>query len=564
MKYLPSLLLHYLGNRSSRRNLKILGQYLLLLVAMITVYSVLFHYLMAWEGRQYSWITGVYWTLTVMSTLGFGDITFHTDLGLVFSIVVLLSGTLLLLVLLPFTFIQFFYAPWMEAQEAARAPRQIPAETTGHVVLTHYGPVDAALIKKLSQYQYPYVVLVPEVSRALQLHDLDLNVVVGDLDDPDTYRRLLIDKAALLATTQNDVVNTNVAITVREVSTEVPIVATAADVASVDILELAGCTRVLQLASMMGKSLARRVIGQDTKTHVIGQFDGLLIAEAGVSGTPLVGRRLREIGLRDHVNVTVAGVWERGRFEAATAETMINPCTVLVLAGTRSQLDDYDALFCIYRSSEHPVIILGGGRVGTATAGGLGSQGVDYRIVEKATDLMTVDEKWILGDAADLETLKQAGIMESPSVVITTHDDAVNVYLTLYCRRLREDIQIISRSTLERNIDTLHRAGADFVISEASMGANAIFNLLHRSDVLLLAEGLDVFKVPVPASLAGKTLVNSSLRKETGCSVIAIDTRNGAQVNPHPGTTLPSNAEIILIGSVESERRFLDRYLHRA
>ncbi len=564
MKYLPSLLLHYLGNRSSRRNLKILGQYLLLLVAMITAYSVLFHYLMAWEGRQYSWITGVYWTLTVMSTLGFGDITFHTDLGLVFSIVVLLSGTLLLLVLLPFTFIQFFYAPWMEAQEAARAPRQIPAETTGHVVLTHYGPVDAALIKKLSQYQYPYVVLVPEVSRALQLHDLDLNVVVGDLDDPDTYRRLLIDKAALLATTQNDVVNTNVAITVREVSTEVPIVATAADVASVDILELAGCTRVLQLASMMGKSLARRVIGQDTKTHVIGQFDGLLIAEAGVSGTPLVGRRLREIGLRDHVNVTVAGVWERGRFEAATAETMINPCTVLVLAGTRSQLDDYDALFCIYRSSEHPVIILGGGRVGTATADGLGSQGVDYRIVEKATDLMTVDEKWILGDAADLETLKQAGIMESPSVVITTHDDAVNVYLTLYCRRLREDIQIISRSTLERNIDTLHRAGADFVISEASMGANAIFNLLHRSDVLLLAEGLDVFKVPVPASLAGKTLANSFLRKETGCSVIAIDTRNGAQVNPHPGTTLPSNAEIILIGSVESERRFLDRYLHRA
>ena len=212
-----------------------------------------------------------------------------------FSIVVLLSGTLFMLVLLPFTFIQFFYAPWMEAQEAARAPRQLPAETSGHVVLTHYGPVDVALIKKLSQYQYPYVVLVPEISQALQLHDLGLNVVVGDLDDPDTYRRLQTDKAALVATTQNDVVNTNVAFTVREVSAEVPIVATAADVASVDILELAGCTRVLQLAAMMGKSLARRVIGQDTKTHVIGQFDGLLIAEAGVSGTPLVGRRLREI-----------------------------------------------------------------------------------------------------------------------------------------------------------------------------------------------------------------------------------------------------------------------------
>ena len=562
MKYFPSLFLHYVGNRSSRRNLKVLGQFLLLLISMVAVYSVLFHYLMAWEGKEYSWITGVYWTLTVMSTLGFGDITFKTDLGLVFSIVVLLSGTLFMLVLLPFTFIQFFYAPWMEAQEAARAPRQIAVDTAGHVVLTHYGPVDAALVKKLSQYHYPYVLVVPELSEALRLHDLGLNVVVGDLDDPETYRKIQAHNAALVATTHSDVVNTNVAFTVREISTQLPIVATAADVASVDRLELAGCTRVLQLAAMMGQSLARRVIGQDTKTHVIGQFDGLLIAEAGAAGTPLTGRRLKDIRLRDHVNVNVAGVWERGKFEPASAETLITPSTVLVLAGSRSQLDDYDGLFCIYRSSEQPVIILGGGRVGTATAGELAAQGVNYCVVEKTGDRDMADDKYIVGDAADLATLKQAGIMESPTVVITTHDDDVNVYLTLYCRRLREDIQIISRSTLERNIDTLHRAGADFVISEASMGANAIFNLLRRSDVLLLAEGLDVFKVPVPAPLAGRTLAESSIRQETGCSVIAIDAGDGAQVNPPPGTSLPSSAEIIVIGDAESEQRFLHRYVN--
>src|SRR5690606_24291648 len=108
----------------------------LLLLALILVYSVIFHYLMAWEGKRYSWITGIYWTLTVMSTLGFGDITFHTDLGRIFSMVVLMSGTLFMLILLPFTFIQFFYAPWMQAQEAARAPRQLAASTEGHVIVT--------------------------------------------------------------------------------------------------------------------------------------------------------------------------------------------------------------------------------------------------------------------------------------------------------------------------------------------------------------------------------------------------------------------------------------------
>ena len=563
MKSFTSLFLHYLGHGTSRRNLRVLGQLLLVLVIMVAVYSVAFHYLMAWEGREYSWITGVYWTLTVMSTLGFGDITFHTDLGLLFSILVLLSGLVFMLILLPFTFIQFFYAPWMEAQEATRAPRQLPAQTAGHVVLTHYDPIGATLINKLSQYQYAYVILVPEVIEALRLHDLGLRVVVGDLDDPETYQKLRIDKAALVATTHSDVINTNVAFTAREVSEQVPIVATAADLASVDILELAGCTRVLQLGEMMGHSLARRVIGRDAKTHVIGQFDGLLIAEAGAAGTPLIGRTLREIRLGDHLNINVAGVWERGRFEPAGPDTRITQNTVLVLAGSQDQLTEYDALFCLYHTSEEPVVILGGGRVGTATARALAEQAVDYRIVERAANRIAEKEKYILGDAADLETLKEAGILQSPAVVITTNDDAVNVYLTLYGRRLRGDIQIISRSTLERNVNTLHRAGADFVISEASMGANAIFNLLRRSDILLLAEGLDVFKVPVPASLAGETLAESAVRKETGCSVLAIQTGNDVEVNPPPNTTLPLDAEIIVIGSAESEERFLDRYVNR-
>ena len=563
MKSFTSLFLHYLQHRASRRNLRVLGQLLLVLATLVTVYSIAFHYLMAWEGREYSWITGVYWTLTVMSTLGFGDITFHTDLGLLFSILVLLSGLVFMLILLPFTFIQFFYAPWMEAQEAARAPRLLPAQTAGHVVLTHYGAVGETLMKKLSQYQYPYVILVPEVIEALRLHDLGLKVVVGDLDDPETYQKLRADKAALVATTDSDVMNTNVAFTVREVSEQVPIVATAADSASVDILELAGCTRVLQLAEMMGQALARRVIGRDAKTHVIGQFDGLLIAEAGAAGTPLIGRTLREICLRDHVNINVAGVWERGSFETAGPDTRITQNTVLVLAGTQSQLTEYDALFCIYHASEEPVVILGGGRVGTATARALADQAVDYRIVEKSVERFIENEKYIFGDAADLKTLKKAGIMDSPVVVVTTNDDAVNVYLTLYCRRLREDIQIISRATLERNVSTLHRAGADFVISEASMGANAIFNLLRRSDIVLLAEGLDVFKVPVPAALAGETIAESAVRKETGCSVLAIQTGNGAEVNPAPNTTLPTDGEIIVIGSAESEERFLNRYVNR-
>ena len=136
MKSFAAVIAVFLGNRSSRSNLKTLGRLIGLLFTLIAVYSVLFHILMEREKQDHTWITGLYWTLTVMSTLGFGDITFHSDLGRSFSIIVLVTGVMFLLVILPFTFIEFFYEPWMKAQAAARAPKELPETTKGHVIFT--------------------------------------------------------------------------------------------------------------------------------------------------------------------------------------------------------------------------------------------------------------------------------------------------------------------------------------------------------------------------------------------------------------------------------------------
>src|SRR5687767_2592924 len=98
------------AERKARTNLRALVKLMIALAAMIAAFSIGFHSIMLYtEGRDYSWLTSIYWTLTVMSTLGFGDITFHTDYGRAFSIVVLLTGLVMLLIVMPFAFIRFFY-----------------------------------------------------------------------------------------------------------------------------------------------------------------------------------------------------------------------------------------------------------------------------------------------------------------------------------------------------------------------------------------------------------------------------------------------------------------------
>ena len=77
-------------------------------------------------------------------------------------------------------------------------------------------------------------------------------------------------------------------------------------------------------------------------------------------------------------------------------------------------------------------------------------------------------------------------------------------------------------------------------MSYASLRANAVFNLLERGGTLMVAEGLDVFKVKMPAALVGKTIAESGIRRTTGCTIIALDSDGTTQVNPDPTRPLPA------------------------
>jgi len=559
MKPLISPLMTLVGRKSSKRDIWILARFLIVLVGVITLNSLVFQIIMRMEGQEHSVASGFYWTMVMMSTLGLGDIVFESDLGRVFSIYVILSGVLFLLVLLPFTFLQYFFAPWLEAQAAARTPRSVPKDLARHVLITRYDTVTEALIRRLNRFSIPYAVIVETPEEGERLSDLGVHVMVGALDDPETYRRAGVERAMLVVTTRPDTENAMIAFTIAGVSKSTPVAATGDDPASARILEAAGATTVIRFSEIMGQALARCITGSDAVTHVVGEFDGLLIAEANAGGTPLVGKTLRENRLGD-LDVNVIGVWDRGNFSHATPDTVIGPNTVLMLVGSAEQLQNYDEHFAIYNVSTEPVIIVGGGRIGRATGEALTQRGVQWRIIEQNAERVVDAERTIVGNAAKTEVLEAAGIAKTPTVLITTHDDNTNLYLTLLCRRLRPNMEIICRSTLERHVAAMHQAGADFVQSFASIASAALMTLIRGSRVVTVAEGLDVFRVRVTHALEKKTLGESGIRENSGCTVIAVRRGEDMRVNPPADTVLEEGEELVLVGTWEARDRFIERY----
>ena len=97
-------------------------------------------------------------------------------------------------------------------------------------------------------------------------------------------------------------------------------------------------------------------------------------------------------------------------------------------------------------------------------------------------------------------------------------------------------------------------------MSYTSLGSNSIFNILQNNKVLMFAEGLDIFRFIVPVSLENKELRESKLREITECSVLAVGDNNSYILNPKPDFVLKKDQELVLIGTIESEKKFLEKF----
>ena len=565
MKYLPSQLAYLTSDREARTNLRALARYLAFLAALVTLYALLFHIIkLNVEHEQHSWVTGFYWTLVVMTTLGFGDITFTSDIGRIFSIVVLLSGVVFLLVMLPFLFIRLFYAPWLEARVRLRAPREVPAGVEQHVIIAELDPIAQELIERLVAENIPYVVIEPDPIKAGQLFADRIKVLAGENDNRLTYERAGATRARMVLANCEDTTNTNITLTVREVAPTLSVVTIVEEEESVDILELSGATSVLPLKRQLGDYLANRIDTGRPEAHVVGDFHGLQIAELPAHDTPFADQIVRETRLRQQTGLSVVGLWERGKLRPAYPDTRIQSDSVVVVAGLPSQIAALNAQLPRDDGTPPPVIVIGAGKVGHAAARSLKMKGLRVHVIDRSEAALApiardVDQVFP-GDAADRELLDQAGILAARSLLLTTNNDAMNIYLAVFCRRLNRELRIVSRITHERNLEAIHRAGADFVLSYTTLGVEAVMSLLHGYPPVLLGEGVELFSVPVPASLAGRPLIDTRIGSLTGLSVVALQ-QGGQLIAPLASEmVVPSDASLLMLGSQEQRAAFEEAF----
>jgi len=557
MKPIASEMAYFFRGRA-RQNQKVLCYYGLFLVCLVLLYATIFDLLM-WrlEGRDFSFIASVYWVITVMTTLGFGDITFHTDLGYLFAAIVTISGVIFMLIILPFGLISMFLAPWIEQRLRYKPTLELPENTTGHVLICGVDPITTSLIRKLKNRQIPFVVVTPDLQKALRLEEEEnIKVVCGSPVDRAVLERVRVAQARYVIANLTDPENANICLTVRSMAMT-PIATIANEPEHSELLRLAGANQVVPLPRIVGRYLATRGTTRGAQAHVLDSFGQLQIAEMPVHGTPFVGQTLEQARIRQHTGLAVVGLWERGHLKFPAGDTVLPAEALMILAGTKTQLEKMEQLVK-EKPGDELVFILGHGRIGCAAAKFLERKPVPFVLLDQHENPDCSDHVAIIGDATGRLLLKKAGIEQAHGVIITTNNDDTNIFLTLSSRHSNPHIRIVARANDDTNVEQLYAAGADFVVSNASVGASILNNILESKESVFLTEGITVFRRALPDELVGASIADSQIRPLTGCSIVALEQADGSMplIMPPPEQILRQGMGLILIGGPQQEEQF--------
>jgi voltage-gated potassium channel len=223
---------------------------------------------------------------------------------------------------------------------------------------------------------------------------------------------------------------------------------------------------------------------------------------------------------------------------------------------------------------EGHTIVCGWGRVGRAVADDLHQAGHLVVVGGVAPPpIGTLTYPTIVGDATLDSTLRAAGLERAAALVAALEGDAENLFVTLSARAIRPDLFIVARARQDESVPKLANAGADRVVNPQELGAARMASFVARPNV---AEFVDVvmherslefrmqeFEVTDGSPMAGITLRDANLRKETGVLILALRRTDGTfTTNPDPGLVIEPHQVLIAVGTDDDIAR-LDALMAR-
>ncbi|ADJ16618.1 potassium channel family protein [Halalkalicoccus jeotgali] len=542
-----------LGNRWQRRTI----YYALVLVLIIIAYAVLYHTgMVALEGEDVTFLHSLQVVVETFTTTGYGsDAPWDHPWMNVLVIVMDLTGVGLIFLALP-----LLLFPLFEEAISTTPPVELENDLADHVIICAFSPRTEVLINELVARDVDYVIVESDTDRATRLHEDGHPVINRNAESVEGLRAAQLSTARALIVDVDDETNTSIILTAKEVAGNVQVISTVEDPEREHYHQLAGADTVLTPRLLLGQSLAAKVTSGISAelSNVIEITEDFELAELPVQrDSDLVGRTIADSRIREQTGVNLLGAWSRGWFESPPSPTMtIDESTVLLAAGREEQLQRLKERT---RSTLRPptageTILVGYGETGRAIGEVLHERGVTYTVLD-ALDMPDVD---VVGDATKPENVLEAGISNARTVVLALPEDATTEVTTLVSRDLNPAVEIVARAEQMENVTKIYRAGADYVLSLATVSGRMLATtVIEDEEVISLNTQIEVVRTPA-SRLAGQRLEDTRIRSRTGCTVVGVERTGDVITDLGPEFRIEADDLLIVAGTDEGVNQFTE------
>jgi Trk K+ transport system NAD-binding subunit len=226
---------------------------------------------------------------------------------------------------------------------------------------------------------------------------------------------------------------------------------------------------------------------------------------------------------------------------------------VLLATGREDQLERLRELTLSERRSpgRGQTIVAGYGEVGKRAAEALSASDIPHTTMD-VEEQPGVD---VVGDVTDPDDLRRAGIDDATTLLLALPEDTVTEVATLVARDANPDVEVVARAEVTENVSKIYRAGADYVLSLATVSGRILASTILDETVMSPDTQVEVVRREAPG-LAGRTLGEADVRAKTGCTVVGVERDGIVRTDIGPDFRVQGGDELVVAGTDEGVNRF--------
>ena len=316
------------------------------ITVLITLTGTLFYMLI----EDASVVEALYFSLSTITTVGYGDVHPGGLGGRLLAIFLMLGGVGMMLYLYS-AVASFVVEGRLRQVLGVRKMKRAMERMRDHYIICGYGRLGQIVVRELERAGASFVIIESDPQRIAEASERGYAVVKGDATHEDVLHEAGLMRCAGLATTiSDDAENLYIGIAARSLCPTLPVVCRSSTDRVRLLFEQAGIKRTISTEEIG----ARRLVSSLTRPHIVEFMDEMLKYEGDKAslhavhlpeGSPLIGTTIMGSKIREKFGAVVLAIQREGGVHPNPgASEELHAGDLLILIGHRKQIEELQAL----------------------------------------------------------------------------------------------------------------------------------------------------------------------------------------------------------------------------